>query len=511
VGFWSALLDQLWSSRTPFVVVAYILTRALVGNDQRIARYHMRAATTFLFGHVVALAITAGQIATGYDAEIAEIAKLAFALLLVVTLGTTALFRALLPRIGLALPQIMIDIINAIGVLIVFIVVGQRAGFSVAGLITTSAVLTAVIGFSLQDTLGNVMGGLSLQLDKSVAVGDWITGPNLPASGRVTEIRWRYTAIETRAWETIIIPNGLLVKSPITISGRRSQGATLTRRQVDFFVDFRTAPTRVIDAVQGALRADPVPNTSGQPPPIVLFIGVRDSFAQYCVRYWLVDLAVDDPTDSAVRVRVWFALQREGIAMSIPANAIFLTHETPDREARKADQELQRRLTALASVDLFRGLSEATRRDLADHLAYTPFAAGESVTREGDTDDGLYMLVDGEAIVRIGSGREEREVARIAAGQFFGEMSLMTGEARTATVVAATDLVCYRIDKPAFQHVLSDTPAIAESIAEVLAMRRTALSAVRDERDEQRRKRIHTAKQDLLGKIRGFFGIDHAN
>src|SRR5262245_39106635 len=248
----------------------------LVRNAPRIARYHMRAAATFLFGHVVALAIAAGQIAADYSPEIAEICGLAFELLLVVTLATTAVFRALLPRIGFALPQIMVDIVNAIGVIVVFIVVGQRAGFSVAGLITTGAVLTAVVGFSLQDTLGNVMGGLSLQLDKSIAVGDWISGPNLPASGKVTEIRWRYTAIETRAWETVIIPNGMLVKSPITISGRRSQGGALTRRQVDFFVDFRTAPTRVIEAVQTALRADPVPNTAHEPPPVVLFIGVRD-------------------------------------------------------------------------------------------------------------------------------------------------------------------------------------------------------------------------------------------
>src|SRR5439155_9417140 len=103
------------------------------------------------------------------------------------------------------------------------------------------------------------------------------------------------------------------------------------------------------------------------------FIGVRDSFAQYCVRYFLTDFTVDDPTDSAVRIRIWFALQREGIAMSIPANAVFLTHETPEREARKVDQELARRLSALGSVDLFRGLPEATRKHLANELAYTPF------------------------------------------------------------------------------------------------------------------------------------------
>jgi CRP-like cAMP-binding protein len=117
------------------------------------------------------------------------------------------------------------------------------------------------------------------------------------------------------------------------------------------------------------------------------------------------------------------------------------------------------------------------------------------------------MLVEGEGAVRIGKGPDEREVARLVPGQFFGEMSLMTGEARTATVIAATDMVCYRIDKPAFQHVLREMPAVADQIAELLVMRRTALTAARDEREEVKRSRVETAKQDLLGRIRGFFGM----
>ena len=177
-------------------------------------------------------------------------------------------------------------------------------------------------------------------------------------------------------------------------------------------------------------------------------------------------------------------------------------------EQRKADQELATRMTALTSVDLFRGLPEPMREELSAQLAYMPFAAGETVTREGDTDDGLYILVDGQAAVRIGAGAEEREVATLGAGQFFGEMSLMTGEARTASVIATTDLVTYRITKLSFQRILRETPAIAEQIAEILVTRRTALTAARDERDEVRRNRMETAKQDLASKIRGFFGLE---
>ncbi len=511
MAFWSLLAEELWSSWTPVLVLSYLVTLALVKRAPRpIERSHMRGAGMFVVGHVAALAIGVGQTTLGYEAGIAEITALAFKAFATVTLSVTAVFRALLPRVGVVLPRILIDLITGLGMIVAFIVVGRRAGFSVTGLITTSAVLTAVIAFSLQDTLGNIMGGLSVQLDKSIAVGDWVSlGPGQP-TGQVVEIRWRYTAIQTQSWNTIIVPNGALVKSQVTILGRRMGSPRQSRRQVDFFVDFRTPPTEVLATVERALQTDPVPRMAREPAPVALFFGVRDSYAHYCVRYWLEDLSADDPTDSAVRVRIWFALRRADIPMSIPASSIFLTHETPERAERKAAEELARRLTALASVDLFRGLPEATRRGLAGDLVYTPFAAGEAITREGARDDGLFMLVSGEAIVRIGAGPEARDVARLVAGQFFGEMSLMTGEARTASVIAATDVVCYRVDKPAFERILRETPAVADSVAEVLASRRMALEAARDERDEQRRHRMENVKQDLLGKIRGFFGLDRA-
>ena len=506
-----AIGEAFWSARTPFVLLAFFVIRALVRNARNVERYHTRAAGTLIGLHLVAIGVAGLQAAFDYESSIAETVGLAFSLLAIVSLGVTLVFRVLLPRVGITLPRIMIDLVTAVGTLVVFIIVGKRAGFSVAGLITTSAVLTAVIGFSLQDTLGSVMGGLSLQLDKSVTVGDWISlGPGQPA-GRVVEIRWRYTSIETRNWETIIIPNSQLVKSQVVILGRRSGEPTLLRRHIEFFVDFRTPPTDVIATCETALAADPVPRMATTPAPNVLFFGVRDSYGVYAVRYWLDDLSADDGTDSDVRIRIWFALRRAGIALSIPASTVFLTHETKERDERKEREERERRLMALAKVDLFGGLPPAMHEELATELQYKPFAAGEAVTREGDLDDGLYMLVKGEAAVRIGKGGDEKEVARLVAGQFFGEMSLMTGEARTASVIASTDLVTYRIDKPAFEKVLRSTPAIAEQIADVLVARKTALSAAQNERDEVRRKRMETARQDLASKIRGFFGIDRSN
>lgn len=506
----SAFVDLAWAARTPFLALGYLLVSALelAARSQLPATAVRRGrAGLLLVGHLLAIAVAAVQQSQGYSPKTAGVLALALALLCAVSLGTRLLFQLALPRLGVPVPRILADIVTAVAVAISFIVVGKRAGFSVTGLITTSAVLTAVIGFALQDTLGNIMGGLAVQLDNTVRVGDWISlGPGQPI-GRVAEIRWRYTAIETRSWETIIVPNGVLTKSQVVVYGRRAGQPVRQRRQVEFFVDFRTPPTEVVRVIERALRASPIANVADEPTPHVLFTGLRDSVASYQARFWLQDIAVDEPTDSAVRARVWFAARRAQIPLAIPASAVFLTAETEEREQRKSSAELAHRLEALRSVDLFSALPESGATELAQRLVALPFAAGEVITREGAKEDELYILVTGAAAVRIGDGASAREVARLGAGSFFGEMSLMTGEARTATVIALEEVQCYRVDKAAFQRVLERCPGLAEQIAELLAHRREALTAAKDEASEQRKHRLDSAKRDLLGRIRGFFGL----
>ncbi len=518
--FGNALIDAAWELRTPYLLAGLMLSvvfarrsaeslqlTATTNRGPAKART-LRGATVFFIGHVIAVLVAAAMAASGYAGQAAPLTALAFELLCIVALVTNIIFEITLPRLGLALPRILADIVTGILVVVAMIIVGKRAGFSVAGLITTSAVLTAVIGFALQDTLGNIMGGLALQMDNSVKAGDWITlGPGQP-QGRVTEIRWRYTAIETRAWETIIIPNGVLMRSQVTILGRRNGEASKWLRTFDFFVDFRTPPASIVQAIDNALADMPIEGIALEPRLHALLSGYRDSVAQYTVRYWITDLARDVVLDSEIRVRLWYALRRADIAMAIPASALFLTAESPERVARKSAVELQRRRQALQQVDLFRALEPEAVEQLATQMAYAPFATGETITREGDRADELYMVVEGQAAVVIGQGSAQREVARLGPGQFFGEMSLMTGEVRAATVVAASQLTCYRIAKDAFQAVLRATPELAEPIAEVLAARREALSTARDERDDQKRERLDTAKYDLMKRIRGFFGID---
>ncbi|HVK78408.1 MAG TPA: mechanosensitive ion channel family protein [Kofleriaceae bacterium] len=508
MSFPEALLHELRHGPTAWAVLAWLVVLSLARVSSPVARTRLRVPTALLVLHAVTVVVTAAMDSADYVAKAPRVAGLAFVLLAVVGVAQVALFWIALPKAGVRVPRIVVDVVTAIAAIVALIAVGKRAGFSVAGLITTSAVLTAVIGFSMQDTLGNLMGGLALQMDSSIKVGDWISlGPGQPV-GQVTEIRWRYTAIETRNWETVVIPNSVLMKGTVIVLGRRAGAPLQLRRHLEFHVDYRTPPTEVIAAILRELRSDPVRNMAETPPPQAIFFGIRDSYAVYAVRYWLLDLSADDGTDSEVRIRVYYALQRAGIPLAIPAQAVFVTSEDEERRERKAREEHVRRLAAVDRVDLFRALSPADRDQMADRLRPMPFARGEAVTHEGDLDDGLFIIVRGEAAVRIGPGEAAREVARLGPGQFFGEMSLMTGEVRSATVIALTDLECYRLDKPVFEDLLRQRPELAEAVAELLAERRVALASARDEAEHSRHRRLATAKQDLLGRIRNFFALE---
>jgi small-conductance mechanosensitive channel len=438
----------------------------------------------------------------------------------IINLAGIFLFRVLLARLRLEPPPIMRDLILAAAYAVLAISLLTRMGVNLTGIVATSAVVTAVIGFSLADTLGNIMGGMALQMERSIVVGDWVrVGQH---EGMVKEIRWRQTTSETRSWDTVIIPNSQLMKSDVTVLGRREGRPRQSRQSILFNVDFRHSPTEVIDTVETALRAEQIPGVATEPPPNCIVTEFRDSYAVYALRYWLTDLAANDPTSSAVRARIFTALRRAGISLSIPAQTVFLTGDDERRRRRKESEDLDRRLTVIAGIELFAPLTDDEKRHLAARLRPAPFIRGETITRQGATAHWLYILTRGTAEVRVsaddrGNGNTPgargtatvHRVATLNPGDVFGEMGLMTGEPRSATVVADTDVTCHRLDKDAFMRVLKNRPEVAEAISRILARRRAELDAVREGLNEQAtRARARSGEADLLRRIKAFFTLD---
>lgn len=334
--------------------------------------------------------------------------------------------------------------------------------------------------------------------------------------GRVKEIRWRHTLIETRDYDVIVIPNAVLLAGMFTILGMRDGRPAPHRMWVHFNVDFRFSPADVIAAVEKSLLAAPMEGVAEEPPPNCICFDLarpeNDSVARYAVRYFLKDLARDDPTSSLVRTRVFAALRRAGIPLAVPAAMRFIEADDVERRERKKRQELEKRIAAVSKVEILQPLTPEELATIAEGLSYAPFAAGEAITKQGAIAHFLYIITSGTVEVRVrGDEGVETAVTKIDAPGFFGEMGLMTGMPRLATVVALTAVECYRLDKDGFGKIVERRPEVAADISSVLAQRKVELQMVRENCDAAvREQRILAEKSEMLDAIRKFFALEEA-
>jgi len=288
-----------------------------------------------------------------------------------------------------------------------------------------------------------------------------------------------------------------------------------------FNVDYRFAPSRVIKVVTDALCAAPIDNVADDPKPNVVCMDFtherRESVASYAARYWLIDLAADDPTSSRVRARIFTALQRAKIPFAVPASTAFVEVKDEARTARRRTRELDEQFAALKTVHLFRTLTDDELRTLAGGMSYVLYTHGELITRQGAVAHWLYVMTSGTVEIRVSvdpdgpGGQPEREalVATSSAPDFFGEMSLMTGEPRSADVVAIGDVECFRLGRDTFKTVLLGRPEIAEELSSKLASRRVGLIAAREGLDaESKQRREASERERILRAIKGFFALD---
>jgi CRP-like cAMP-binding protein len=300
----------------------------------------------------------------------------------------------------------------------------------------------------------------------------------------------------------------------IRVLGKREGQPQQRRVWVYFNVDFRFAPGEVVRVVEDALCSTPVERTAVEPKPQCLCFDMardnRDSYCYYAVRYWLLDLTKEDQTSSLVRQRIFAALKRANIPLAIPAKTVFVSQDDVNHREQKMQKELSSRIAALAAIELFAKLSENELRILAISARLAPFSAREIITRQGATAHWLYVLLRGRAAVRVATeGGEDRQVAVLDAPNFFGEMAVMTGQAREATVIADTEVECLRVDREDFKGILKSRPEIAQEISGVLAQRRVELAAVREGLDaEAKTRRLNSEHRRILHAIRDFFALE---
>jgi small-conductance mechanosensitive channel/CRP-like cAMP-binding protein len=510
MNFWSTAIGFFWRDESLLVILMSFALTALLYQFHKEARKSIVNTLSFflvcLLGQFISSVIHAMQLSSA-----AAILREVFVIgsgIAIIRLWGLVVFRLILPAASLSPPRIAEDIFVIIAYLAWGMVRLRYAGLDLGSIVATSAMITAVVAFAMQDTLGNILGGLALQLDNSVEIGDWIKIDDVV--GRVVDIRWRSTLVETRNWETVVLPNSQLMKNKFLVLGRRTDQPVQWRRWVWFNVNLNTTPTKVVAAVEDAIVQAEINNVAKSPTPSCVLMEIDKGCARYALRYWLTDLAVDDPTDAALRWHIYTALERVGIKLAVEEQNVHFIKENEKYEEAVQQRELLRRIKSLKRVELFGQMSQDELQRLASHLKYAPFAKGNMIAKQGTPNQHwLFIITNGEAEIYLeGNNGEKRIVSVLGKGDFFGEMSLMTGAPRRASVTAKTDVECYRLDKEDFEEVMLARPAIAEEVSHILVARSIQLdSALQNLDEESKHKEMHKQNHEVLETVKRFFGL----
>jgi len=393
-------------------------------------------------------------------------------------------------------PRIVREVVEGTLLVVALLITLRSAGVDATSILATSALLTAIIGLSLQDTLGNLFAGLALQAQRTFGVGEWIQSDRDGIQlGEVVEINWRATRVRTSDRVELTIPNAQLARSPIF---NFSRPLRVVRRAVIVSVPYEVPTARVCSVLQNAVAH--VPGVLGVPEPMVVTHNFVDVGVQYAVYYCIEDFERRFVLDGQVRDRVWSALSRAGIPISATVHA-----PTPSA----AESALDERKQALRTVDFLRDLPDDALQQLTTAARSERYDPGEIVVRQGERGDELYLCRTGELVVlHSGSDGVRREIARLSAGSMFGELAQMSGEPRRATVQAVTACDLIVVGKPAFAQVLTRDPALAELMSQRMAERAAALDDLgRNATPEEQRDSVSLHKGHFLRRIRELFAL----
>ncbi len=358
--------------------------------------------------------------------------------------------------------------------------------------LTTSAVGAVVVGFALQDTLGNLFAGLAIQIEKPFRVGQWVRIGEF--EGRVQEVTWRATKLLTKAGQFVIVPNSVMSKDPIL---NHSEPTIPTRIDVEIGASYDASPNDVTRALHEALSNAPL--VLREPAPDVLFDDFGASALIYRVRFWIDDYARDGAARDQVRRNIWYTFKRHGIEIPYPIQVEY-HRDAPDPQST---ENLRVRAARLGAIDMFTGLDDAERLRLAQGCREQLFGAGERVVRQGDEGRSMFVVLAGR--VRVTIEPSGQEVAVTPAGGFFGEMSMLTGDPRTATVTALEDTMLLEVTADQFRELALRRPGLVEHVSGIVSARRQLLAEARSAADGRRVPA--PAPQTLLSRIKVFLKL----
>ncbi|HSI89148.1 MAG TPA: mechanosensitive ion channel family protein, partial [Pyrinomonadaceae bacterium] len=360
-------------------------------------------------------------------------------------------------------------------------------------LFTGSTIVGIVVGLALQDTLGNLFAGIALQADQPFQVGDVVAITN-QGTGKVESVSWRGVKIRTFQNKLLIISNAVLGKETIEVAPREN----LNARLVFFNTLYSNSPTKTIQVVREAVRQ--VENVSQKMRPIVRIRNLADSGIDWEVKYWCEDYAKHNETDALIRQRIWYVFGREGIDFAFPTRTLHI-----EEKAKVVGREeyAERVAEQIAKVQIFEPLSDEELERLSRSSKKRIFAPGEKIVRRGQEGSSMFIITRGGVKILIPASEGVRTVGHLGTNDFFGEMSLLTGEPRSATVAAEEETEVLEIRSSALKPILEQNPTLVEAISDLVEQRRELLSP--DSTPDT--VAIEQRQTSVLKSLRKFFGI----
>jgi small-conductance mechanosensitive channel len=387
-------------------------------------------------------------------------------------------------------------------IVVALILLKEILDINVTSLIATTTVLTAIIGLALQSTLTNILAGLTIHLEKPLKQGDWISAGGY--EGRVMDISIRSTRIMTNENNEVFIPNSKVLGEAVV---NYSLPDTVQVRTLTVGVSYSVPPNKARTAILEVLSV--VPRVLNFPLPVVRVANYGDFAIQYEIRYSINDFAAHAEIGAEIMNLLWYKFKRSEIEIPYPVRSVQIRQMTPEVLRFEQERTADEIFDMMENVEIFSPLSKMELKDLVPHVSIKTYAVGEMPVRQGEPGDSFYIIKSGrvDVIVEKSTG-ETAVVATLGPGNFFGEMSLLTGAVRAASIHVKEDAEFIVIEKESFGSTLAQNPAIAESLSRILAERQAGLHAGWERLDAaalERRKM--DASGQMLSKIREFFGL----
>lgn len=376
------------------------------------------------------------------------------------------------------------------------IVLSVAYGQTIPGLLAGSGIAAIIIGLAMQDLLGNVIAGLCLQVNKPYRQGDWLTVDG--QYGEVVEINWRSTRLRTNDHICLDIPNNHITKRVI-VNLNYPQRLYATRVRIG--LEYGAPPT----LVKHVLKQAAVDSLAlKHPEPKVFLVDFADSAVIYEVKFWMDDHNRFNDIADSVRTNIWYHLKRAGLNIPFPIRTL---HHVRPREAATGLPELVRR--RVLAMPLFACLGEENAARLLDRARPVRYGATETIIFQGQAGDSVFVVTHGTVRVEVQSEDGPKHLATLGVGECFGEMSLLTGESRAATVIAETDCDLIEIAKEEVAPLLEQHPSLAGALSDLLARRRLqmeeALAPDIDQANAESKRQRYAAS--FLEKLRSFFEL----